>query len=121
MRRLLSSSSLFITGALVLAALGALAATTGTLQAQDHERAPSDIALDVGPGAELPPIPDGFLRERRGGVEWVYPEAAASVASDLFETYDEAWPRIVDELGGDVGHDLVIRIGRNPEEMAELA
>jgi hypothetical protein len=69
----------------------------------------------------LPDAPEGYVRERRGDVRWEFPDQATSVAQDLQETYREEWPRVVEELGGEVRDELVIRIGRNPEEMQALA
>jgi hypothetical protein len=69
----------------------------------------------------LPDAPEGYVRERRGDVRWEFPDQATSVAHDLQEVYREEWPRVVEELGGEVRGDLVIRIGRNPDEMRALA
>lgn len=84
--------------------------------------APGDVA-EVTDALEraLPDAPDGYQRERRGEVRWEFPEQATSVAHDLQEVFREEWPRVVQELGGDIDDDLVIRIGRNPEDMRALA
>ena len=84
----------------------------------------ADPPTDVGTADEtsvLPAAPEGYVREQRGEVTWEFHERARSVAEDLFEVHREQWPRVVDELGVAIEDDLVIRIGRNPEEMAALA
>ena len=84
-----------------------------------------DLPVDVaGLGAvdlALPDAPEGYLREQREHVRWDYPAQATSVARDLQETFRAEWPRVVEELGGDIDGELVIRIGRNPDEMRALA
>lgn len=72
-------------------------------------------------GAELPKPPEGYREEHRGEVLWVYPAQARDDVRKLQATYDDAWPDIADDLGGDINPRLVIRIGRNPDEMAALA
>ena len=84
---------------------------------------PVDVA-DTGPARAdlaLPDAPDGYVRERRGEVRWDFPEQATSVARELQAAYRRDWPRVVAELGGAIRGDLVIRVGRNPEEMRALA
>jgi hypothetical protein len=86
------------------------------------------MALHVGSAAalppsdaSLPPAPNGYQEEQRGDVRWVFPEAARGAVDDLQATYDDAWGRVVSDLGGDIQPDLRIRIGRNTDEMRALA
>ncbi|MFW5924637.1 MAG: peptidase MA family metallohydrolase [Myxococcota bacterium] len=72
-------------------------------------------------GAELPTPPEGYREELRGDVLWVYPDQARRDVRELQGTYDEAWAGITDALGDDIDPRLVIRIGRNPDEMRTLA
>ncbi|MFW6050216.1 MAG: peptidase MA family metallohydrolase [Myxococcota bacterium] len=72
-------------------------------------------------GPTLPPPPEGYREDRRGEVLWVYPASAEGTVRDLQAAYAEAWPRITRDLGGGIDPTLVVRIGRNPEEMHALA
>jgi hypothetical protein len=90
----------------------------GSLPATAQEAAP-----DVHPSADLrlPPLPDGFTAETVGSVRWAYPEPAQGVARDLQVAFRGAWERVTAELGGVDNQSLLIRIGRNPEELRALA
>lgn len=91
-------------------------------RAQADERAPpSDVSLATFEESALPAAPEGFAQRRTGAVRWDYPEAATTLVDQLAETLRTEWPRIEQELGVDVDDALVIRIGRNPDEMAALA
>ncbi|MBK8172567.1 MAG: hypothetical protein IPK60_19825 [Sandaracinaceae bacterium] len=91
--------------------------------AQELPLTPRELPVDVedGPDLVLPAPPPGFVTERRGQVEWVYPARAREEALGLMRAYDKEWPRIVEELGGDVDARLVVRIGKDPQEMERLA
>jgi hypothetical protein len=106
--------------AAVVWALCALAPTVADAQrpADVAEWEPSD-ALHVTP--TFSPLPADYVSERRGNVEWVYPRAAERVVLELQDAYGEAWERIGRDLGERVDDDLTIRIGRDPDEMANLA
>lgn len=100
-----------------LAALVAVALLAGPASAQELPR-------DVGhaAGAVVPASPDGFASENRGAVRWDYPVRARSEARALMHAYDEAWPRIREDLGDEVSETgLVVRIATGPEQMVELA
>lgn len=102
--------------------LGLLALVIALAPSPAHAQAAADVAehrSDV--EAPLPPAPEGFVRERIRHVLWEYPEPARSVARDLQAEHRSAWPRVVAELGPVEDDSLVIRIGRNPDEMAALA
>jgi hypothetical protein len=102
-----------LAGALLAFTLGEARAV-----AQDF---PVDVAGPGGVDLALPDAPEGYLREQRDHVRWEYPAQATSVARDLQEVFAAQWPRVVEELGGSTDGDLVIRVGRNPEEMRALA
>ncbi len=84
---------------------------------------PSDIPepVEAALEAQLPPAPSGFVREQHDGVRWEYPEPAREVVEDLRGVQREAWARLGSELDAELGSGLVIRIGRDPEQMAALA
>jgi len=69
----------------------------------------------------LPSRPEGYAREVRGPVEWIFPSTATSIARELQETRRGAWSRVTTDLGGRIDPELSIRIAKNPEEMRELA
>lgn len=82
--------------------------------------APADVG-ELASDAALPDAPSDYRMEQRGPVRWEFPAQATSVAHDLQEVYTQEWPRVVAELGVEVPDELIIRIGRNPGEMAALA
>ncbi len=88
------------------------------------QSAPADV-VDEPQGSQslrpLPPVPEGFLTEHLGSVEWSFPESAAGTARELQEGFPEQWDRISTELGGNLDDTMVIRIARDPEELAALA
>jgi hypothetical protein len=109
--------------AAVRAALFAGLASTAFLPAVSHAQAPADVSGWEGPRLEpdLAPMPADFTSTTRGEVRWDYAVDHADTAEDLMAAYDEAWPRIADDLGVDVEPELLIRIARNPEQMIALA
>ncbi len=106
----------------ILAGLAVLIASLAPL-GPALAQAPPDVATyrEEGPPRALPVAPDDYAREQQGDVVWEYPRQASSVAEDLQAVYRAEWPRVVAELGVEVAPDVVIRIGRNPTEMAALA
>jgi hypothetical protein len=86
-------------------------------------QAPADVPTEdaIDRMTPLPALPDGFVSERRGRVQWEYPESARSLVRDLQGTYRQEWPRVTSELGGSIDSRLVIRIGVDPDEMRALA
>lgn len=80
---------------------------------------PSDLVL--GTEGALPPAPADYRTEVHGDVRWDFPRQASDEARALIDTMDETWGRITRELGGDIDDAMVVRIGRNPEEMRALA
>ncbi len=88
---------------------------------QARAQAAADVPESGETRGALPPAPEGFVREHDGEVVWEVHRQAREVAHELRATYREAWPRLVRELGASVDDALLIRIGRDPEEMAALA
>lgn len=70
---------------------------------------------------DLPEPPEGYLTEQRGQVTWTFPAAATGEARALQDAFADAWERIAEDLGQDIDGELVIRMGRNPEQMHALA
>lgn len=111
MRRLLS---------FLLLALFSLVGSPANAQ-ERRPPVPSDVSLARFDSAALPAAPEEFLSRTVGSVRWDYPAAAQALVDELMSTHRDAWPRIERELGVDVDDSLVIRVGRDPEEMAALA
>ncbi|MCA9604792.1 MAG: hypothetical protein KC619_04330, partial [Myxococcales bacterium] len=94
-----------------------LVALSTTAHAQDR---PGDVAV-VPSDVALPSAPDGFQTEQIGDVRWEYPRQVSGIAERLQGVYAAEWPRLTAELGGTIEDALVIRIGRNHDEMSQLA
>lgn len=109
-----------ITELLVAAFVGAL---LSLFAARASAQTPPESAPDVvvARGLTLPPLPEDHLVERRGEVVWSFPARAMDETHALQATYDEVWPRIVDELGGEVSPAVEIRLATSPEEMRAVA
>lgn len=88
-----------------------------------YAQAPPDVYEWVGERAtpEFAPMPPDFATEARGDVRWDFARDHEETANELMTAYDEAWPRVVGDLGVTVDDELVIRIARNPDQMQELA
>lgn len=93
------------------------------LEAPASAQPPPDVSdhREEGPPRALPEAPEDYAREQQGPVVWEYPTQAASVVADLQETYRVEWSRVVDELGVEISPEVLIRVGRNPDEMSALA
>jgi len=101
----------------------AMVVLLSTLTTSVRAQAPTESAPDVVTtrGLTLPRVPETFRVERRGDVVWSFPARATDEAHALQATYDEVWPRVVAELGGDVPAAAEIRLATSPEEMRALA
>jgi hypothetical protein len=113
-------------GALLLTSLAASArAQDGEGVAGGDAELPMDVAAGwtaaTGERPELPAPPDDYATDHVGTVTWTYPRAAESDAEELMAAFTEAWTAITVELGAAVESDMVVRIARNPDEMAALA
>lgn len=106
-------------GLLLAALLGALWSFVGGAVAQTPPDAAPDIV--VARGLTLPPLPETYLVEHRGAVTWAFPARTSDETHALQATYDEVWPRLVDELGGEVPATTEIRLATSPEQMRALA
>jgi len=108
-------------GLAVLAALlpWAVAATGALAQPGDIGAGWEPVETPTTP--DLPEPPDDHVTEVRGEVTWTFPAAATSDVRDLMDGLDEHWSRIEDDLGQDLDDELVLRVGRNPDQMAALA
>lgn len=83
---------------------------------------PGDVQLDgTGGRMSLPPAPDGFVRRTAGTLVFEMPEAAEPTMQPVLDTAATEWLRITTDLGAPIDETLLVRIGRNPEEMAALA
>jgi len=98
--------------------------TWGHPELAEAQSPPADV-IEAPPGSHnlrpLPDLPEGFRTDHRGGVEWAYPQSARRVVRDLQDGFPEQWEAITEQLGGEFDDSMVIRIARDPEEMAALA
>jgi hypothetical protein len=108
----------WLAGVLFALVLGMLAATR-TAQAQRPPAPAPDIVR--GATLALPALPGDHRVERRGPVLWSWPAQATDEARALQAVWDDAWPRIRDELGGELPEEATIRLARNPDELRALA
>ncbi|UJR80522.1 peptidase MA family metallohydrolase [Sandaracinus amylolyticus] len=104
----------------LLTALLLLVAPVSRARADDPP-VPSDVSLAQFEASALPEAPEGFVTRVVGEVRWDHPRAASPLVDELVATLGREWPRIERELGRDIDDALVIRIARDPEEMAALA
>jgi hypothetical protein len=95
--------------------LGVVALLAGLFAIVGHAAAAPSSAPD------LPDPPPGYQEEWRGNVQWTFPTSARAPIDDLQRTLDEAWPQVVEDLGGHIASDLRIRVGRNTDDMRALA
>jgi hypothetical protein len=80
---------------------------------------PPDVSLER--DLTIPPLPPDFVRRTAGTLTFEMPAAAESTMRDVIDSAATEWVRITGELGADPVAPLLIRVGRNPEEMARLA
>lgn len=81
--------------------------------------APPDVSLER--NLTIPALPPGFVTERAGTITFEMPEAAQSTMREVIDSAATEWIRITSDLGAEPGGPLLVRIGRNPDEMASLA
>src|SRR5580692_3459385 len=86
---------------------------------------PRDVAVVVQPAAaRLPPPPEEFIRAERTEGAWLVIEAPSSIRDrvDALARDAEAFrSRLAADLGQPVLDHILVRIARNPAQMAELA
>lgn len=85
----------------------------------------ASVLAPAGPARATPDIPgslpDSLTQETHEGFSWVYPPEAADRVETLQEVQQETWTRITSELGAPAEGEVVVRVGRNPEQMQALA
>lgn len=69
----------------------------------------------------LPAPPDAYQTERIGSVTWTFPESERDRVAELIEAFDERWAEVTGAFGVAIDDELVIRVARNPREMAAMA
>lgn len=120
------SNLVFARGRELLAALGligallvsGLAPLTASAEAPDM---PADVVSAERGHAQLPELPDGFIRERTGDVTWEMHPSATSLVHDLQGSFPELWTRITADFDRQVSEELTVRIARGPRDMIRLA
>jgi hypothetical protein len=84
--------------------------------------APRDVVDMVQPAlAELPPVPQDFVRIDRGWIALELPRSVSDRADGLVRAAAELRERLSADLGQPVLDHVLVRIARTPEQMAELS
>lgn len=91
-------------------------ATSGAANAQP---APADL-LEVSSETVAPPLPDGFVEVVDGDVTWQFPAEARSLVDAVRDQTAGERARVVSELGAPDA-PVLVRVGRDPDEMSALA
>jgi hypothetical protein len=119
MARLFARLALFACAllAVVLAAPGARADAD-----EPGEALPRDVVVLVQPSAaELPALPDDFVRVEKGWLVFELPQSVRDRVDGLARDADEFRDRVAADLAQPVLDHVVVRIARTPEQMAELS
>jgi hypothetical protein len=83
---------------------------------------PRDVGVVVQPqAAKLPPLPADFQRLDRGWLVLEYPASIRDRVVAVARDADEFRGQLAADLGQPVLEHALVRIARNPEQMAELA
>lgn len=111
--------------------LATLAFCAAPARAQPHTGRSSDVMTlpdggDVMAGLDavralLPPPPAGFVHRALAEADYTIPRHFDDDLRDLDRARAQSWSRIVEDLGVVPIERVVVRIGRNPEEMRRLA
>lgn len=72
-------------------------------------------------GPELPVPGETYVTELHGPVEWTFPKEMRRRVEPLWESFDTRWAELTGDFGIVTDRDLIVRVARNPEEMAALA
>jgi len=124
-------SSWLVGWLLLLVALWPVALWPSATQAQlrpetieaEHETGemagPPDVSLER--NLTLADAPEGFEREMAGTLTFEFPSAAREALRQVIDSAATEWLRITRDLGIEPGGPILIRVGRNPDEMAQLA
>ncbi len=83
---------------------------------------PRDVSVMVQPeAAKLPGLPPDFERLEHGWITLELPSSIHDRGEELLRDADETRARISDDFGQPPVERVLVRIGRSPEQMAELA
>jgi hypothetical protein len=80
---------------------------------------PPDVSLER--NLTLPDAPEGFERETAGTLTFEFPSVARQALREVIDSAATEWLRITRDLGIEPGGPILIRVGRDPDEMAQLA
>ncbi len=93
-----------------------------TIEAE-HETAelagPPDVSLER--NLTVPDAPEDFTREVAGTLTFEFPTIARQALREVIDSAATEWLRITRDLGIEPGGPILIRVGRDPDEMAALA
>jgi hypothetical protein len=78
-------------------------------------------ALEVSPGVQLPPTPEGFTTHDGGWFEVSFPPSVRHRVQPLIRDADAFRERLREQFGHPVLDHVVVRVARTPGEMATLA
>jgi hypothetical protein len=78
-------------------------------------------ALEVTPGVQLPPTPEGFTTHDGGWFEVSFPPSVRHRVQPLIRDADAFRERLREQFGHPVLDHVVVRVARTPGEMATLA
>lgn len=119
--RLVALSALFLISG-VLASPSAAQLRPETIEAE-HETTelagPPDVSLER--NLTVPDAPEGFERETAGTLTFEFPSIARQALREVIDSAATEWLRITRDLGIEPGGPILIRVGRDPDEMALLA
>lgn len=83
---------------------------------------PRDVSVVVQPeAAKLPPLPSDFQRIEHGWITVELPSSVRDRGDALLRQADDFRVRLSEDFGQPALGDLLVRIARTPEQMAELA
>lgn len=82
--------------------------------------APGEPPVDVLFGIAVPPAPAGFEQVRDESVVWQFPGGARGVVDALREATRAELARVTSELGA-AEQEVIVRVARDPREMAACA
>lgn len=89
---------------------------------EEPAMAPRDVGVVVQPAAaRLPPVPADFQRLDRGWLALEFPSSVRDRVAAVAQDADEFRSHLAADLGQPVLGHVVVRIARDPEQMAELA
>jgi hypothetical protein len=109
----------------LFAALLALAWAPSALADEDEASgtlAPRDVAVVIQPtAAKLPPLPADFQRIDDGWLVLEFPSSVRDRVETIARDAQDFRVRLASDLGQPVLEHVIVRVARNPAQMAELA